>query len=146
MGKVEQHHGKSQMSFSGSVSFQKAHLSLFSKKKLNAKWITLFDDSNDDEYDGDFTEDDVESPMMYFRFKKVTGGPAVERAQPKEVEIERNESWTVEYLKNDLSGKLRELVESLSEDQRALFAEEEDRINILASLESAHAELEGEHK
>ena len=52
----------------------------------------------------------------------------------------------MEYLKNDLSGKLRELVESLSEDQKALFAEEEDRINTLASLESVHAELLGEHK
>jgi len=30
-----------------------------------SQWITLFDDVEDDEYDGDFGEDDEELPMMH---------------------------------------------------------------------------------
>jgi len=41
---------------------------------------------------------------------------------------------------------LKELVTSLSEDQQALFAEETERISVLANLETVHTELEGEHR
>ena len=32
------------------------------------QWITLFDDTEDDEYDGDFGEDDEELPMIRVSF------------------------------------------------------------------------------
>jgi len=33
------------------------------------QWITLFDDPDDDEYDGDFGEDDEENPMIRVQIK-----------------------------------------------------------------------------
>ena len=70
MGKLERRHG--------SISFPSDILVGAAKKKLNSHWITLFDDPQDDEYDGDFTEDDPEMPMVLFQFKKVSG-----QAKPK---------------------------------------------------------------
>jgi len=35
------------------------------------QWITLFDDAEDDEYDGDFGEDDEELPMIRVQFNAV---------------------------------------------------------------------------
>ena len=35
------------------------------------QWITLFDDTEDDEYDGDFGEDDEELPMIRVNFNAV---------------------------------------------------------------------------
>ena len=35
------------------------------------QWITLFDDAEDDEYDGDFGEDDEELPMVRVAFNAV---------------------------------------------------------------------------
>jgi len=70
MGKLESRHG--------SISFPRDILVAAAKKKINSHWITLFDDPNDDEYDGDFTEDDPEMPMVQVSFKKVAG-----QAKPK---------------------------------------------------------------
>lgn len=33
------------------------------------QWITLFDHIDDDEYDGDFCENDEEAPRVLFTFK-----------------------------------------------------------------------------
>lgn len=40
---------------------------------------------------------------------------------------------------------MRELIDTLTEDQQQLFAEEDERIQVLSSLASAHEELKGEH-
>jgi len=61
------------------------------------------------------------------------------------IEIETSETWSVEFLRQDLQGKLTELIENLSEDQGALFSEEDQRIAILKNLEAVHEELKGEH-
>ena len=39
-----------------------------SDQELVRQWITLFDDVDDDEYDGEFREDDEELPMMHVTF------------------------------------------------------------------------------
>jgi hypothetical protein len=83
----------------GCISFPKDILAQCAKKKLNTKWITLFDDPSDDEYDGDFTEDDPEMPMIRFSFKKVAGEATEKVPTPAEpMPVERNEEWSVEFL------------------------------------------------
>jgi hypothetical protein len=132
----------------GSISFSKQCLVEFGKKKLNEKWITLFDDPTDDEYDGDFTEDDPEMPMIRFGFKKT----AIEKQDTKAsmsatpAPIERNDDWSVAALKEYLSGRLEQMIESIQTDQQTLFAEEDERIAILGHLEGVHQELKGEHE
>ena len=71
MGPGERRFGKSPF-ISGSVSMEKALMVNAAKKKEKAFWITLFDDPSDDVYDGDFTEDDPETPMVHIWFKKTT--------------------------------------------------------------------------
>lgn len=59
--------------------------------------------------------------------------------------IERNPAHNVEYLKDEVNTKLRELIDTLTDDQWSLFAEEDEWIAVLDSLTSAHEELKGEH-
>ena len=138
------------LSLAGSISFEKSLLAEVAAKKVTKNWITLFDDPTDDLYDGDFTEDDPETPMIQFWFRlgaEPEPTPKRERSQAAApVQQEVNEAHSVEYLKADLQSKLKELVTSLSEDQQALFAEETERISVLANLETVHTELEGEHR
>lgn len=61
-------------------------------------WITLFDSSNDDEYDGDFTEDDEEDPRVFFRFLA------------------------------DTSANIRKMEESLPEDEKSVEEEDEKSV------------------
>ena len=49
----------------GCISFS-TELFLAYNGQVVAKWITLFDSPDDDEYDGDFTEDDEEAPRALF--------------------------------------------------------------------------------
>mgnify|MGYP001363899688 CR=1 FL=1 len=51
----------------GCVSFS-TELFLANKGCVITHWITLFDSPEDDEYDGDFSEDDDEAPKALFRF------------------------------------------------------------------------------
>ena len=45
-----------------------------------------------------------------------------------------------------MNEKLRSVIDSLSQDQKNIFGEEESRIEILSSLDSVHKELQGEHE
>lgn len=69
LGTIERRFGKYN-DMSGSVSFDKSLIVDAAKKKEKSYWITLFDDPNDDVYDGDFTEDDPETPMVHIWFRK----------------------------------------------------------------------------
>ena len=42
------------------------------------QWITLFDDQDDDEFDGDLGEDDEELPMVKTYFNLTTLDPPVD--------------------------------------------------------------------
>lgn len=101
----------------GSISFTRPTLTGGATKKGKKNWITLFDDPSDDEYDGDFTENDPEMPMILFGFKKSalekgTKTAAPERAPP----LERNEDWSVDALKEYLGGRLKQMIESIQTD------------------------------
>jgi hypothetical protein len=70
-------------------------LSVKPNKKIT-KWVTLFDTINDDMYDGDFTEDDNEQPMIQVEFfrlskkvKRVAGGQAAPVAKAKTQESQK---------------------------------------------------------
>lgn len=117
------------------------------KPKAITRWITLFDDINDDLYDGTFEEDDPETPMVQLWFRKIedVSKTIVKTTITTTTIIERNSAWSVQTLKTDLTTKVHELIDSLKDDQKALFQEEEDRIKTLASLDQAHEELKGEH-
>lgn len=112
-----------------------------------SRWVTLFDDATDDLYDGTFEEDDPETPMIQVWFRKIedVSKTIVKTTITTTTVIERNSAWSVQTLRSDLTTKVNELIDSLKDDQRALFQEEEDRIKTLASLEQAHEELKGEH-
>ena len=143
MGPGERRFGK--FLTSGSVSMEKALMVNAAKKKEKAFWITLFDDPSDDVYDGDFTEDDPETPMVNIWFKKTTAQKTKPAPKVEEAPIEHNPAHDVENLKGEVNSKLRELIDTLTEDQQQLFAEEDERIQVLNSLASAHEELKGEH-
>ena len=117
------------------------------KPRAVTRWITLFDDITDDLYDGTFEEDDPETPMVQLWFRKIedVSKTIVKTTITTTTIIERNSAWSVQTLKTDLSSKVSELIDSLKDDQKALFQEEEDRIKTLASLDQAHEELKGEH-
>ena len=51
----------------GSVSIPQ-DLFFFSGQSRHLQWITLFDHLEDDEYDGDFTEEDEEMPRIQLMF------------------------------------------------------------------------------
>ena len=54
----------------GSISFGiKKYLGEVALGEKFTKWITLFEDELDDEYDGDFQEDDHELPMILVSFQ-----------------------------------------------------------------------------
>lgn len=55
--------------------------------------------------------------------------------------IERNENHNVTKLRGDLWDRLSNLVASLQDDQKALFKEEDERIQVLSSLDAVHQEL-----
>lgn len=55
------------------------------------------------------------------------------------------ERFRVHKLKDELQENLRSVISQLNNEQKDLFAEEEDRLNILAHLEQVHRELQGEH-
>jgi hypothetical protein len=42
--------------------------------QVHSQWITLFDHPEDDEYDGDFGEDDEEEPMISTHIKVMAPG------------------------------------------------------------------------
>lgn len=48
----------------GCISFNAKAYFLDSHPSVKTQWITLFDDEEDDEYDGDFGLDDEELPMI----------------------------------------------------------------------------------
>jgi len=102
---------------------------------------------NDDLYDGGFDEDDPETPMVLVWFRKVeeVSRTIVKTTIRRTTIVERNAAWSVSVVRSDLQGKLRDLVDSLKEDQQALFVEEGERIQTLSTLEQAHEELKGEH-
>jgi hypothetical protein len=64
---------------SGSVSFKFADLKEAKKGKV---WVTIFDSLNDDIYDGDFLEDDDETPRILVEFSQTAA--AKPASQPKE--------------------------------------------------------------
>ena len=101
-------------------------------------------------YDGTFTEDDKELPMILFWFKKVQDVSKTIVETKKIITttyiVERNENHNVGKVKGDLKDKLSSLIQSLQDDQKGLFKEEEERINVLSSLDAVHQELLGEHK
>jgi len=74
-------------------------------------------------YDGNFDEDDPETPMVLVWFRKVeeVSKTIVKTVITTTTVVERNSSWSVSTLKTDLSSKAKELIESLKEDQKALF-------------------------
>lgn len=118
------------------------------KQKPTLRWVTLFDDPTDDLYDGTFEEDDPETPMIQVWFRKIeeVSKTIVKTVITTTTVIERNSAWSVQTLKTDLQTKVNDLISQLKDDQKALFQEEQDRIQTLASLEQAHEELKGEHK
>ena len=91
------------------------------KNNVTKKWITLFEDANDDLYDGDFTEDDPENPMIKFWFAQAQGNSATPIKSEPVVEPEQNEAWNASLVKEDLNSRAEELIRSLQEDQKALF-------------------------
>lgn len=132
----------------GSVSFDKQLLLDQAKLKPNAKWITLFDDPNDDLYDGTFEEDDPETPMIQVWFKKAEEVSKIVKTTTTVITTtitERNSAWSVQTLRTDMRSKFSELVDGLKKEQQSYFQEEEDRIKTLSTLEQAHDELKGEH-
>ena len=107
----------------GSISFDKSILFEAVKKKKQVYWITLFDQLDDDLYDGDFTENDLESPKieLWFKWKKEDSKhsknkPSASSSKHHEVEIEYHEQHNVEFLKSDMNEKLRSVIDSLSQD------------------------------
>jgi hypothetical protein len=54
-------------------------------KKVHKYWITLFDYIEDDEYDGDFTENDEEAPRILVQFKMTNEAPKPKQAAPEPV-------------------------------------------------------------
>ena len=63
----------------GSVSFKFGDLKEAKQAKV---WVTVFDSLNDDLYDGDFTEDDDETPRILIEFSQLAAPKAV--VTPKE--------------------------------------------------------------
>lgn len=104
----------------GSVSFEKSLFLETSKPKQVVWWVTLFDDSSDDLYDGNFDEDDPETPMVQMWFKKADEvSRTVTTTTVKTIvttTIERNENWNVSKVWSDLKGKLSSLISSLQDD------------------------------
>ena len=88
-----------------------------------SKWVTLFDDATDDLYDGTFEEDDPETPMIQVWFRKIedVSKTIVKTTITTTTVIERNSAWSVQTLRSDLTTKVNELIDSLKDDQRALF-------------------------
>jgi len=60
-------------------------------------------------------------------------------------EMTNIERFRVRKLKDELLENLRSVISQLNNEQKDLFAEEDDRLNILAHLEQVHRELQGEH-
>ena len=83
----------------GSISFEKGLLFEAAKKKKQQFWITLFDQLDDDLYDGDFTEDDPEMPKIQFWFKKSAPQTSKQSKKAEPIEVERNDAHNVENLK-----------------------------------------------
>jgi FtsZ-binding cell division protein ZapB len=88
----------------GSVSLPTKLINTVKPNKKVTRWITLFDTIEDDDYDGDFTEDDFEEPMILVEFfrlakkgKRVAGQPAAQAAVPVKVkEVVKEEPKKVE--------------------------------------------------
>jgi chromosome segregation ATPase len=145
----------------GSVSFTATAFKEHAQKQTKDIWITLFDDENDDLYDGNFNEDDPEMPKIKIsltrgatptiRKKGATKSKTltvttkqVERTQ--EITEEEVTKYSVETLKSELKTKLEELIDSLRTDIDDIHAENNERVSILQNLENVHEELKGEHE
>ena len=63
-------------------------------EKTFSEWITLFDDVDDDEFDGDFGVDDEELPMIYcnITINAVEKKPEVKSPVKPKIEIQASES------------------------------------------------------
>ena len=94
------------------------------KLKVNTKWITLFDDPNDDLYDGTFEEDDPETPMIQVWFKKAEEVSKIVKTTTTVITttiVERISAWSVQTLRTDMRNKFSELVDGLKKEQQSYF-------------------------
>lgn len=144
----------------GSVSFPSSVFINYAEKSTKEVWITLFDDIDDDLYDGTLLENDPENPRIKVSFTRGTKPTKRKKAktvkttttitktitETKTVITESDlKRFNVETLRADLRTRLAELIDSLRNDQADLEAENKERVTVLAHLETAHAELQGEH-
>jgi hypothetical protein len=82
LGDDEKKLGKNFTDLVGSVSFTYSQLVNAGKGKF---WATIFDDLNDDHYDGDFKVDDEETPRILIEFTTV-GQPSKRASVAKPIE------------------------------------------------------------
>jgi chromosome segregation ATPase len=144
----------------GSVSIKASTFIDYAQKSTKETWITLFDHEDDDEYDGQFNEDDQEAPRIKVSFTR--GTKATKRKKGKKVKttttitktVTRTEQtvskddirrFNIENLRTDLKDQLASLIEALRNDQTDIDVENKERVGTLANLETVHAELKGEN-
>ena len=142
----------------GSVSFDPSVFKSHAGNSTRDIWVTLFDDEDDDLYDGNLLEHDTEQPRIKISFtrgskptrRKKAATTKTTKVTTKVVETttvtsEDVTKYNVESLKNELKTRLDELIDQLSNDTEDTISENNERTGILHNLENAHEQLKEAH-
>ncbi|CAI2384350.1 unnamed protein product [Moneuplotes crassus] len=148
----------------GSISFTSETFHECAQKETKEIWATLFDHEDDDLYDGNFDEDDDENPKILVSLtkgdsptirKKGATKTTTTRVSPKKIEVrapieatyDLSETvvFSVRTLITELCSLTKEGIETLRADMDDIHAENDEKVAILAHLETLHKELQGEN-